>query len=169
MIIYIKTLLGDVIQIDCEPCDTIYYVKCRIQDKGIIVGKKFERKTKNQTPKDIIENPIPVDESRPPEEQRLIFEGKQLEDNRTLADYNIQKGSTIHLVLRLRGGGMPLEFADVEKGLVQNLSFSDSAPKWRTVKEGLNLFGICKNTKCEAFDEEVIYKVGIIHKKYNLQ
>ena len=169
MQIFIKTLFGTVLTLDVELSDTIENVKAKIQDKGF-PKHSFERKYKSQTPKDIIENPTIVFDPITPDQQRLIFAGTQLEDNRTLADYNIKKESTLHLVLRLRGGGgLPLNFADVEKGLIQNLSFSNSAPKWRSVEEGLNLFGICKNPKCEAFDKEVVYKVGIIHKKFNLQ
>jgi len=76
MLIKVKTLTGKEIEIDIEPTDRVERIKERVEEK----------------------------EGIPPPQQRLIFSGKQMNDEKTAADYKVQGGSVLHLVLALRGG-----------------------------------------------------------------
>ena len=133
MEMFVKTLTGNTITIEVAKTTTIEKLRELIQDK----------------------------EGIPPDQQRIIYAGKLLENHFTIADYNIQEESVLHLVLRLRGGGVgpqPFTFNGMNNEVT--LKFSSNGPEWRSVREGISWIGKCYNYSCEAFRAEVICNSG---------
>lgn len=129
--IYVKTLIGDTMFIGVNGDDTIQTLKDKIQEQHKILS----------------------------DQQRLIFAGKQLEDSKTIEHYNIIQSSVLHLVFRLWGGGGMEQFACLDED-GQELEFSYEAPEWRSVLDGLSIFGICYNKNCKAYSYEVVHSRG---------
>lgn len=130
-----------------------------------LTGKTVEFKILDGYSVNEVKHIVQYYEGIPPDAQRIIFVGKQLEDGRTMGDYGVKDESTLHLVLRLRGGGGGggMKFIDVSKGAIKEIDWSTSkkVPKWRCVGRGLVLNGTCRNSECEAYQQTVYCTIGV--------
>ena len=134
MTIIIKTLTQKTIPLIVKPSTRIADVMCMIEYK----------------------EGIPIDQ------MRLIFAGLQLVEDRRLSDYNIQKECTIHLILRLCGGGTGgVNFVDVANtDALRTYAWNKGAPIWRVAGHGLNIEGRCTKGTCAGYKKMVIHRNG---------
>jgi len=101
MLIKVKTLTGKEIEIDIEPTDRVEKMLIKVKT---LTGKEIEIDIEPTDRVERIKERVEEKEGIPPQQQRLIFSGKQMNDEKTAADYKVSGGSVLHLVLALRGG-----------------------------------------------------------------
>lgn len=137
MQLFVKTLSGKTIEIECEKNESIASVRQLIEKK-----------------------------EGPSTANHLLYYGKKLKNGFTLLDYDITASATIHSILMLKGGGGGelsfFEFADLEKTGEKGKFSKEELPLWRKVKPGLFMEGICTYNICDAFLEQVVCTLGII-------
>ena len=126
--IYVRTLTGKTVTLEVEISDTIEKIKTKIQEK----------------------------EGIPPDQQKLFFSGKELEDNLNLEHYNIIYSSTLNLVIK----HSIKRLAEDQKISPKKIKLNKNGTSNRKVTNGINFYGICKNEKCQEYSKEVVYQFG---------
>jgi len=86
----------------------------------------------------------------------FLYDGITIDPNKTLQELNIRNNSRIIVLEPLFGAGFPINFTDISKNIYEEHYFSETAPDYRIVSKGINVYGICKGKKCKAYNKEVI-------------